>query len=115
MSSGYISRPRLSWKRGTPFPVSRSAVSSSTGSERAQPHLRKAPGGAAEGVTLRPAPMLAVDPAQSLAAAAKAQPHRQPGLKQRLDGGIGRTTHQRQRLDQDQIGALLLEGARQQP
>ena len=82
--------------------------------QRAHPHLLKAPRRPAKGVTLRSAPMLAVDTAHAVAAAPEAQPHRDPGVEQRLDGGVGGAADQRQGLEQDEIRGLLLERAREQ-
>ena len=79
--------------------------------QRAHAHLLKAPGGAAEGVALGAAPVLAIDPADAVPAAPEAQPHRDPGVQQGLDGGVGGAAHQRQGLEQDQVGRLLLERA----
>ncbi len=82
----------------------------------ADAHLLEPVGCAPEEVSLGRAPVLAVDAAHAVAAAAERQPDRQPGLEQELDrlerGGIA---DQRERLEQDQIGRLVLEDAPKQP
>ena len=83
--------------------------------QRADAHLLEAPGGATERVPLGPAPVLAVDSADSLAAAPEAEPDRQAGVEQRLDRRVGGAAHERERLEQDQIRPRLLERPRQQP
>ena len=82
--------------------------------QRADAHLLEAARGAAERVALGTAPVLAVDPTDTVAAAPEAQPHGQAGREQRLDRLIGRGADERQRLDQDQVRRLVLEGAGQQ-
>ena len=82
--------------------------------QRADAHLLEAARRAAERVALGAAPMLAVDAADAVPAAAEAEPHRQPGLEQRLDRRVRRAAHERQRLEQDQVGPVLLERAREQ-
>jgi hypothetical protein len=70
---------------------------------------------AAEQVALGRAPVLAVDAADAVAATAEAHPDRQPGREQALDRLEGeRIADQRQRLEQDQVGRLVLEDAREQ-
>ena len=77
--------------------------------------LVQAPGGAAELVALRAAPVLAEDAAHAVAAAAEARPHRDPGGHERLDGGQGEpVADEGDGLQQDEVGRVVLEGARQQ-
>ena len=83
--------------------------------ERADPHLLEAARGAPERVALGAAPVLAVDAAYAVAAAAEAEPHGQAGAEQGLDGRVRRAAHERQRLDQDQVGRVVLERPREQP
>ena len=52
--------------------------------------------------------------ADAVPAAAEAEPYRQAGLQQARDGVIGRIPHQRERLEQDEVGPLLLEQAGEQ-
>ena len=83
--------------------------------QRPDAHLLEAPRGAAEEIALGRAPVLAVDTADSVSAAAEREPHRQPGLEQQLDRLEGRgVTDQGQRLEQDQVGRGILERARKQ-
>ena len=78
--------------------------------ERADAHLLEAAGRAAEEVTLRRAPVLPVDAADAVTAATEAHPHGKPGLEQTLDRlERQRVANQGQRLEQDQIGRLILE------
>ena len=82
--------------------------------ERAYPHLLEPPGGTPERVALGAAPVLSVHAAHSVAAATEAKPHRQAGVEESLDGRVRRTPNQCQRLDQDQVGRVLLERSREQ-
>ena len=83
--------------------------------QRVDAHLLEARRRSAEAIALRPAPVLAVDAAQAVPAAAEGQPDRKPRVQQRLDRGEQRRPHDRQRLEQDQIGRLVGEQAREQP
>ena len=79
------------------------------------PDLVQAPGGAAELVALGAAPVLAEDAAHAVATAAEARPHRDAGGHERLDGGQRElVADQRDGLQQDEVGRMVLEGARQQ-
>ena len=81
----------------------------------AHAELVQAPGGAAELVALGAAPVLAEDAAHAVAAAAEARPHRDPGGHERLDGGQGQlVADEGDGLQQDEVGRMVLEGARQQ-
>jgi hypothetical protein len=71
--------------------------------------------GAPKGVAFGTAPMLAVDPADPVPAAPERDPNRQLGRQQRFDRRERGVAHERHRLDQNQIGSLGLERARQQP
>ena len=78
-------------------------------------HLLEAPGGAAEEVALGRAPVLAVDAAHAMAAAAVREPDGQAGLEQQLDHLVGRgLADQRQRLEQEHVGRIVLEHPREQ-
>ena len=68
--------------------------------QRADAELLEAPRPAPERVALRAAPVLAVDAAQAVAAAAERQPHRQPEGHQRLDRRVERRAHDGQALDE---------------
>ena len=80
----------------------------------AHAHLLEAAGGAPEQVPLGAAPVLPEDTAEAVTAAAEAEPHGQPGGERGLDGGEGLVADQGHRLEQEQVGRLLLEGAREQ-
>ena len=81
----------------------------------AHAEIVQAPGGAAELVALGAAPVLAEDAAHAVATAPEAGPHRDPRGHQRLDGGQGElVADQGDRLQQDEVGRMVLEGARQQ-
>ena len=71
--------------------------------QRGDAQLLEPVGRAAERVALRPAPVLAVDPAQAVRAAAKREPHGDLQIDQRLDHPEQRRRHHRQRLQQDQV------------
>ena len=83
--------------------------------QRPHAELVQAPGGAAELVALGAAPVLAEDAAHAVAAAPEAGPHRDPRRHERLDGGQREAVaDQGDRLQQDEVGRMVLEGARQQ-
>ncbi len=83
--------------------------------QRADAHVLEAARGAAEGVALRRAPVLAEDAADAVQAAPEGEPHREAGLLQQLDGLERlRVADQGQRLEQQQVGRLLLEDPREQ-
>ena len=75
------------------------------------PELLELRRGASERVALGAAPVLPVDAAQAVPAAAKRQPHGKPGVQQRPDRLQERRPHDRQRLEQDEVGRF----AREQP
>jgi hypothetical protein len=59
--------------------------------------------------------VLAVDAADAVAAAPEAHPDREPRPEQRLDRLVRqRIANQRQRLEQDQVGRLLVEDPREE-
>jgi hypothetical protein len=58
--------------------------------------------------------VLAVDAADAVAAAAEADPDRQPGAEGDLDRGDRLLAQQRHRLEQEQVGRILLESPREQ-
>ena len=77
--------------------------------------LLEVAGRAAELVALGAAPVLAEDAAHAVAAAAEAHPDRDARGDQRLDHLVGQTfADQRHRLEQDEVGRILLEDAGQQ-
>ena len=83
--------------------------------QRPHAELLEAPRRAAELVALRAAPVLAEDAAHAVAAAAEADPDRDAGGHQRLDGAERQpVADERDRLEQDEVGRVVLEGARQQ-
>jgi hypothetical protein len=69
---------------------------------------------APERVPLRSAPVLAVYAAHAAAAAAEAEPHRQARAEEVLDGLVRRVADEREGLEQDEVGRVGLEGAREQ-
>ena len=83
--------------------IRRNAVSQ----QRRDAHLLKPARGAPKRVALGPAPMLTVDPAQAMQAAAERQPHRDLQPDQRLHHPEQRRRDHRQRLQQDQIGRIV--------
>jgi hypothetical protein len=85
--------------------------------DQQRPHaeLLEAQRGATERVALRPAPVLAVNAADTVTTATEARPHRQPGRHQRLDRRVCRVAHERERLEQDQVRRLVLERPAEQP
>ena len=83
--------------------------------QRADAQLLEAAGGAAEGVALRRAPVLAVDAADAVPAAAEREPDREPGLEQQLDGLEGLGVADRVSVSSSsEVGRLLLEDPREQ-
>jgi hypothetical protein len=75
--------------------------------QRADAELLEAPRAASEGVALRAAPVLPVDAAQAVAAAAERQPHRQPDGHERRDGRVERRAHDREALDHQDVRRLV--------
>ena len=83
--------------------------------QRLDAHLLEAPRGAAEEVALGRAPVLAVDAAHAVAAAAVREPHGQARLEQQLDHLVGRRlADQRERLEQQHVRRVVREHAREQ-
>ena len=81
----------------------------------ADAHLLEAACGPAEEVTLRRAPVLAVDAADAVTAAAERDPDGEAELEELPDEGerLG-LADQRERLEQDQVGLLVVEDLREQ-
>ena len=81
----------------------------------ADAHLLEAACGATEEITLRRAPVLAVDAADAVTAAAERDPDGEAELEELLDEGerLG-LADQRERLEQDQVGLLVVEDLREQ-
>jgi hypothetical protein len=71
--------------------------------------------GAAEGVALRAAPVLAVDATQPVATAPEGQPHGRAELHQRLDRRVQRGADDREALDDEEVRRLVGQRAAQQP
>jgi len=83
--------------------------------QRPDPDLLEVVDGAAELIALRAAPMLAEHAAHAVAAAAEADPDGDPALHERLDGAEREpVADERHRLEQDEVGRVLVEDARQQ-
>ena len=83
--------------------------------QRAHAHLLEAARGAAEEIALGRPPVLPEDTAHAVPAAPEGEPDRQPRLEQQLDRLEQlRIAHERQRLEQDQVGRLLGEHAGEQ-
>src|SRR5262249_21139925 len=78
--------------------------------QRAGPPGLEGAGGAAELVALRAAPVLAVDAADAVAAAAEAQPHREADGEELLDGLEQRGPQDGERLDEDEVRRARLVG-----
>ena len=83
--------------------------------QRPDPDLLEVVDGAAELVALGPAPVLAEHAADAVPAAAEADPDGDPALHERLDGAERQpVADERHRLEQDEVGRVLVEHARQQ-
>ena len=84
--------------------------------ERRDAELLELGRGATEEVAFGATPVLAVDPADAVPAAAEAQPHRQARVERDLDRGHGQPVpDERHRLHQEQVGRVVLEDSAQQP
>ena len=83
--------------------------------QRADAHLLEPPCGAAEEIALGRPPVLAVDAADAVAAAAERDPDGEAQLEELLDESerLG-LADQRERLEQDQVGRLVVEDLREQ-
>ena len=81
----------------------------------ADAHLLEPARSPPEQVAFRRSPVLAVDAADAVAAAAERDPDGDPQLEQLLDEGerLG-LTNERERFEQDQVGMLVIEDLRQQ-
>ena len=78
--------------------------------QRADAHLFEAARGAAEEIAFGRPPVLPEDTAHAVSAAPEGEPDGQPGLEQQLDRLEQlRIAHERERLEQDQVGRLLGE------
>ena len=82
--------------------------------QRADAHLLEPPGRAPEQVALGPAPVLAEDAAQPVPAAPEAEPHREAAVDQDLHALEREVADQRHRLQQHEVGRLVLEDAGEQ-
>ena len=83
--------------------------------ERADAGLLESPGRAAEHVALGPAPVLAVDPADAVTAAAEGEPDGQPGVDDELDARHRESLpDERHGLHEDEVRRLLGERAEEE-
>ncbi len=82
--------------------------------QRRHAHLLEAAGGAAEEVALGAAPVLAEHAAETVPAAAEAEPDRVAAVHQRLHRLERELVDQRHRLEQDEVGRLVLEYTREE-
>ena len=82
--------------------------------QRAHSRLLETARGPAEQIALRAAPVLAENSAEAVAAAPEAKPDREAAGDQALDAAHGDLPDQRHRLEQDEVGRLVVEDAREQ-
>jgi hypothetical protein len=81
----------------------------------ADAEVLEAPHRAPEGVALRPAPVLSVHPAQTVATAPEREPHGQADRHQRLDRRVQRGADDGEPLDHQQVRGLVRQGTGEEP